>query len=89
MAIGAQTGQVLRMVTAQGMLPALIGMGLGIAASRGLSRYLTTQLFEVTPTDPATLLSASAVLGLVALVAVLIPARRATLIDPAAALRQE
>ena len=89
MAIGAQAGQVLRMVTAQGMLPTAIGVCVGLVASWSLSRYLTTQLFEVAPTDPVTLAGAAAVLALVAMSAVLIPARRATRIDPAAALRQE
>ncbi len=89
MALGAQQGEVLRMVMHQGMVPALVGMGLGIACSLGLTRVLSSLLYGVRPDDPLTFASVLLILGGVALVATYIPARRATQVDPMVALRHE
>ena len=89
MALGAQQGDVLRMVVRQGMVPALTGMGLGIAGALGLSRVLSSLLYGVRPDDPLTFAVVLLILGGVAMVATYIPARRATKVDPTGALRYE
>jgi putative ABC transport system permease protein len=89
MALGAQTADVLRLVVRQGMTPVIIGLVLGLAASVALGRLLTTQLYEVSSTNPALLGATSVTLAVVALLACLIPARRASLVNPIEALRTE
>ena len=89
MALGAQRGSVLRLVTGQGMVLTLTGMALGIAASLALTRLMGSWLFGVSATDPATFVLYSLILAAVALAACLIPARRATKVDPLVALRYE
>jgi predicted permease len=89
MALGAQTVDVLRLVVRQGMTPVVIGLVLGLAASVALGRLLTTQLYEVSSTNPALLGATSVTLAVVALFACLIPARRASLVNPIEALRTE
>ncbi len=89
MALGAQTADVLRLVVRQGMSPVVIGLVLGVAASLGLGRLITAQLYEVSAHNPALLGATSAVLAVVALLACLIPARRASLVNPIEALRTE
>lgn len=89
MALGAQTHDVLRLVVTQGMQPVIIGLVIGLAVALALGRFLTTQLYEVSAQNP-TLLGATAVtLALVALLACLLPARRAALVNPIQALRTE
>jgi predicted permease len=89
MALGAQTTDVLRLVVRQGMTPVIIGLVLGLAASLALGRLLTAQLYEVSAHNPALLAATSATLAVVALLACLIPARRASLVNPIEALRTE
>jgi predicted permease len=89
MALGAQKGQVLRMVIRDTMTPVFVGFGLGLLGAAGVSRFIADQLFGVHPADPVTLALVSLILGAVALLACYIPARRATKVDPMVALRYE
>ncbi|MGH9936819.1 MAG: ABC transporter permease [Blastocatellia bacterium] len=86
-ALGARSGSVIRLVLNRSMAAALIGVVVGLAASFGLTRFLTGLLFEVKPMDPIVLGSAALILAGVAFVACYLPARRATKVDPMIALR--
>jgi putative ABC transport system permease protein len=88
-AMGADTKDVLGLVIGKGFLVCAAGIGIGLAASLGLARLMSSLLHEVRPTDPATFLSVPAVLALVALAACFVPARRASRVDPVVALRAE
>jgi putative ABC transport system permease protein len=89
LALGAGTGSVRKMVVFQGMRLALAGVAVGIAAALGLTRLIVTFLFGVRANDPAVFTTVAVVLSLVSLLAVWLPARRATRIDPVIALRYE
>jgi predicted permease len=89
MAMGAQTGDVLRLVIGEGMKLALIGALLGLGGALALTRLLKTLLFEVSATDPPTFIVIAALLINVSLLACWIPARRAARVDPMVALRIE
>ena len=89
MAIGARPVEILRMILGQGMALALVGVALGLFGALWLTRLLQQLLFEVAPSDPLTYVGVAAVLGLAALVACYIPARRAARVDPIIALRAE
>ncbi len=88
-ALGASRQSVLGLVMRQGVTITLIGVVIGLAGAYGLTRLIATQLFSVKATDPATFLSVTAVLVVVAVAATLVPALRATRIDPLTALREE
>jgi ABC-type antimicrobial peptide transport system permease subunit len=89
LALGAQTGDVLKLVVVQGMKLAVIGVAIGLAGAFAFTRMMATLLFEVTPTDAMTYTIVSVGLLFVALLACYIPARRATKVDPLVALRYE
>ncbi|MGB9464038.1 MAG: ABC transporter permease [Candidatus Acidiferrum sp.] len=88
-AIGAERGDVLRLVLGQGARAALLGISIGIAGALGLTRLMTNLLFGVRASDPLTFLAVAMLLTLVALAASYIPARRAMRLDPMVALRHE
>jgi predicted permease len=88
-ALGASRGQVLKLVVGQGLRSALIGTGVGLAASLGVTRFLQAMLFGIKPTDPATFIAVGLLLAGVGLLACYIPARRASKVDPMVALRYE
>ena len=89
MALGAQQRDLLRLVVGQGILLAIIGSVLGIAAALGVTRFISAMLYGVRPNDPLTIIAVAILLGLVALLACYIPARRAMKVDPMVALRYE
>ncbi len=88
-ALGAQRGDVLRLVVKQGLLLAVVGAVAGIGVALGVTRYLKAMLYDVSAYDPITIVVVSGLLVLVALAACFIPARRATNVDPMVALRYE
>ncbi len=89
MALGAQTRDVLGLIVNQGMRPVIIGLAIGIVSAFALGRLLTTQLYEVSAHNPALLAASTVLLAAIALIACLVPARRAAHVDPIQALRAE
>jgi len=89
MALGARPGQVLRLVLSHGMKLALAGVILGVVGGLFVSRFLTSLLFAISPTDPVTYAAVSLFLLAMALAAAYVPARRASRFDPLVALRHE
>jgi ABC-type antimicrobial peptide transport system permease subunit len=88
-ALGVQRENVLRLVLVDGLRPALLGLGLGIAGSIGASQLIRSMLYGTRPLDPSVFLGVAAILVCVACAACLIPAWRASRLDPMAALRAE
>jgi putative ABC transport system permease protein len=89
LALGARLGDVLRGVVFEGMKPTLLGVAVGTAGALALGRVLSSLIYEVKPTDPVTFLAVTALLAGIALLATIIPAYRATKVDPMVALRYE
>jgi ABC-type antimicrobial peptide transport system permease subunit len=89
MALGAQTMDVLRLVVAQGMMPVVFGLVVGLAAALALGKLIAAQLYQVSAHNPLLLGGTMAVLAAAALVACLLPARRASLVNPVEALRAD
>ena len=89
MALGAQTTDVLGLVVRQGMNPVILGLIIGLAGTFAVGRLLAAQLYQISPHNPLLLGATAIVLAFAALLACLIPARRATLVDPIEALRTE
>ncbi len=89
MALGAGRGQVLGLVLRQGLVMAAVGIALGLAGSLALSRLASSLLYGVSPTDPVTFAAVAVVIALVALVACLVPARRAMGVDPLVAMQAD
>ena len=89
LALGAQASQVKNMVVRQGMTLAIVGVAIGLGAAFGLARFIATFLFGVGKWDPVVFVAVPGVLTLVALIAVWLPARRASRVDPILALRYE
>jgi putative ABC transport system permease protein len=89
LALGARRADVVKGVVGQGLVLALIGLAVGLATAVAAVRLLSDLLFEVSPTDLTTFLTVAGGLALVSLVACLVPARRASSVDPLIALRTE
>jgi putative ABC transport system permease protein len=89
MALGAQRADVLRVIVGHGLRLMLIGLGIGVAGALLVTRWMSSVLFGVKPTDPLTFTVVALVLGTVAFLASYIPARRAMRVDPMVALRYE
>jgi len=89
MALGAQRGDVLRLVLSRGVILAVIGIVLGLAGAAGLSRSLTVMLYGLTPLDPRTYAAVTGLFAVVTALASYVPARRAATIDPMNAIRCE
>ena len=89
MALGAQVKDVLQLVVKQGMNPVLIGLAFGLVAIFATGRFLAAQLYQISPHNPFLLALTATGLATAALLACLIPARRATRVDPMVALRYE
>ena len=87
MALGAQTRDIIKLVVGQGMALTLVGLAIGLLGSFALTRFLSSLLFNISPTDPITFAFISILLTGVALLACYFPARRATKVDPLVALR--
>jgi putative ABC transport system permease protein len=89
LALGARHGQIVRLIIWQGMKPVFVGVAIGILAAGALTRFMSSLLFQVSTTDPATFAAVAALLVLIASVACYLPARQAMRVDPMTALRHE
>jgi putative ABC transport system permease protein len=89
MALGAERSGTIWLVLRQTLILSGIGLGIGLAATVAISRFLSSMLYEAQALDPITIVLTLIIIGVVALIATLIPARRAAAVDPIAALRSE
>jgi putative ABC transport system permease protein len=88
MALGADRRRILALVLIRGLTLSVVGLALGLAASVGLTRLIASLLYDVTPTDPLTLSAVTVVIATVAAAACLVPAWRATRVDPLIVMRE-
>jgi ABC-type antimicrobial peptide transport system permease subunit len=88
-ALGARTGDVIRLVIGEGMVPVLIGIGIGTIVAFASARVLKTLVFGVSASDPLTLATVAVTLAIVALLASIVPAYRALRLDPVKVLRAD
>jgi len=89
MALGARLGDVLRMVIIEGMKPTLLGLAIGVIAALAFGRVMSSLIYQIAPRDPLTFLTVTVLLGAVGFLATVIPAYRASKVDPMVALRDE
>ena len=89
MALGAEAARLARSVVATALRPMLVGGAVGIVVALGLGRVIQSLLFGVAPTDPVSFVASGAFVVLIAVLAALVPARRAVRVQPASALRLE
>jgi ABC-type antimicrobial peptide transport system permease subunit len=89
MALGGQRADILRLIVGQGAWLTVIGGAIGIVAALGVTPWIASMLYGVTPRDPLTFVAVAALLAVVSAAACWIPARRATRVDPMVALRYE
>lgn len=89
MALGARFGDVLRMVIVEGMKPTLLGLAIGIIAALAFGRVMSSLIYQIAPSDPLTFAAVAALLTMVGFLATVIPAYRASRVDPMVALRDE
>jgi putative ABC transport system permease protein len=89
MALGAQQGNILRMLLLRGLRLVGAGVVVGVLAGLGLTRFIASQIWGISATDPVTFVGVAILLTIVALAACYVPARRATKVDPMVALRYE
>jgi ABC-type antimicrobial peptide transport system permease subunit len=89
LALGAQPSQVIRLVVREGLAFPVVGLGVGVAASLALTRFIRASLYGVTATDPRIFALTALVLLAVSALACVLPARRVTRIDPLEALRHD
>ncbi len=89
LALGARLADVLRLIVMEGMKPALIGVAIGVVAALALGRIVASLIYQVKPSDPLTFVAVAALLAFIALLACVIPAYRASRVDPVIALRNE
>src|SRR5579859_1407566 len=89
MALGARLGDVLRMVVIEGMKPTLLGLAIGVVAALAFGRVMSSLIYQIAPSDPLTFVAVAALLMVVGFLATIIPAYRASKVDPMVALRDE
>jgi ABC-type antimicrobial peptide transport system permease subunit len=89
MALGAQRRDIFSLVLKQGIILALIGVGIGLGAAIGLSKAVASVLYGISATDPVTFILVAGIIIAVALLACFFPARKATKVDPITAMRYE
>ena len=89
MALGARGGDVVQMIFRQGVLQVIVGLVIGLTLAATVAQFMSVVLFQVRPRDPVVFGSVAALLAVTGLVACLVPARRATRVDPLVALRSE
>jgi len=88
LALGAQRSDVVRLVARETIPMVIVGLAIGLGAALGLARFVRSMLYQVAPNDPVTFVGVATVLAAMAVIAALVPARRASRVDPCVALRE-